>query len=64
MLFIMSGSLSRASISLGIYNVWEGLCVLGLVSSVSVGAGGLRGFLTFGAPGASFGVFVLAIFGS
>ena len=61
MLFSIVGPLSRASISLGMYNVWEGLCVMGLVGSVSIGGWGLWGFVTIGAPRASIGVSVLAV---
>ena len=61
MLFIVAGPISRASIILGMYNVWGGLCVMGLVVSVFVGGWGLWGFVTLGSPRASLSVSVLAI---
>ncbi len=60
-LFSIAGPIARASISLGMYNVWEGLCVMGLVGSASIGGWGLWVFVTFGAPRASIGVSVLAV---
>jgi hypothetical protein len=61
-LFSVAGPIARASIIRGMYDVWEGLCVMGLVGSVSVGGWGLWVFVTFGAPRASIDVSVLAIF--
>ena len=61
-LFSVAGPISRASIILGMYDVWEGLCGMGLVGSVSVGGWELWVFVTFGAPRASIGVSVLVIF--
>ncbi len=61
-LFSVAGPISRASIILGMYDVWEGLCGMGLVGSVSVGGWELWVFVTFGAPRGSISVFVLAIF--
>ena len=59
MLVIVAGPIARASISLGMYSVWGGLYVMGLVLSEPVGGRGLKGFVTFGSPRVSVIVSVL-----
>ena len=61
MLFIVAGPISRASIILGMYSVWGGLYVMGLVVSVCVSGWRLWGFVTLGSPRASLIVSVLVI---
>ncbi len=43
--------------------MWEGLCVMGIVISDSVGGLGRMGFVTFCALIASGDVFILVVFG-
>ena len=59
MLVIIAGPITRASISLGMYSVWGGLNVMGIVSSEPVGGRGLKGIVTLGSPRVSVIVSVL-----
>ena len=62
MLFSVAGPICRASIIRGMYEVREGLYVMGIVVSDSVGGWGWIGFVTFCARIASGDVSVLVVF--